>query len=364
MSIKSTSIHDVRGRVICVCSSFSLLALFKTKTLRPILCSHSWNSIKPFLLSSSLVLWFKANNLLLPIIRWDRWGWLLFSHFHFCCWHTVWAMNSFSHQSLFYSLCELVFEFDGIYPSLSGSVLPFCFWEIEAVRDVNMKIISSVVTSHAFDTDTSMMWWFLKSGATVWLSKLVFPHVFTQRLLWLDDEQCVHEKGDQNQGQQDTISKSALKHRQKDRAAFSDFFWQNGWRDWSVFGISAPFWLWSVISVPRSSRSLGEMLWTRFQPEMGRGGEHFETEGSHTRTGGNIPGYAWMNVDCRLCMWLIPSLDLALTTSRVLPPPSSAPASCFSVSGQGGRCRTWSTPSAPQPCSASPSPSPGSSLPT
>ena len=50
-----------------------------------------------------------------------------------------------------------MFEFDGIYPSLSGSVLPFCFWEIEAVRDVNMKIISSVVTSHAFDTDTSMM---------------------------------------------------------------------------------------------------------------------------------------------------------------------------------------------------------------
>ena len=34
----------------------------------------------------------------------------------------------------------------------------------------------------------------------------------------------LHEKGDQNQGQQDTISKIALKHRQKDRAAFSDFF--------------------------------------------------------------------------------------------------------------------------------------------
>ena len=219
-------------------------------------------------------------------------------------------------------------------------------------------------TSHAFDTDTSMMWWFLKSGATVWLSKLVFPHVFTQRLLWLDDEQCVHGKGDQNQGQQDTISKSGLKHRQKDRAAFSDFFWQNGWRGWSVFGIPASFWFWSVVSVSRSSWSLGEVLWTRFQPEMGRRGEHFETEGSHTRTGRSTPGYAWMKLDCRLCMWSIPSLDLALTTSRVWPPPSSAPASCFSVSGQGGRCRTWSTRSAPPPCSASPSPSPGSSLPT
>ena len=30
----------------------------------------------------------------------------------------------------------------------------------------------------------------------------------------------MHEKGDQNQGQQDTISKIALKHRKKDRAAF------------------------------------------------------------------------------------------------------------------------------------------------
>ena len=42
--------------------------------------------------------------------------------------------------------------------------------------------------SHSLDTDTSpLIWWLEKSGAAVWVSKLVFSRIFTQRLLCIDD---------------------------------------------------------------------------------------------------------------------------------------------------------------------------------
>ena len=125
---KSASIHDISGWVICACSSFSLLALFQTKTLRPILCSHSWNRIEPFLLSSSLVLWFKANNLLLPIIRWDRWGWIALQPLSFLL-----LTHSLSHKFLKSSIALLFPVWTSVWVWWNLSVLirissSFLFW--------------------------------------------------------------------------------------------------------------------------------------------------------------------------------------------------------------------------------------------